>query len=388
VPPLPFGLYVHYPWCGFRCPYCDFAVSTDRPLPGDRYAAAVVEEIRRRAPAFEGRSCATLFVGGGTPSLWEPEAIARVVDAARALGLPRGAEVTLEANPESADGRRAAAWRDAGVNRVSIGVQSFDAAVLHKLGRRHGPAEAERAIREVAGVIPNVSVDLIHGGRRASVESARADAERAISLPVTHVSSYALTLDAEVLAEDVPFARLAREGKLVFPDDDEVLEEGHAIAGVLEAAGLRRYEISNFARPGLESRHNLLYWRSQDYLGAGAGAVGCARTGSGAVRWTNHREYRSWLEAVEAGALPSASEERLGPVALRNERVMLALRTAEGLEASLLSPGQRREVDGLVGAGLALLRGGRLALTPAGMDVHSAVAERLFEPSSAATQAR
>ena len=380
MPPLPFGIYVHYPWCSFRCPYCDFAVSTDRPLPGDRYAAAVVAELRRRAPAFSGRSCATLYLGGGTPSLWEPAAIARVVEEARALGLPRGAEVTLEANPESADARRAAAWRDAGVNRVSIGVQSFDAAVLHKLGRRHGPSEAERAIREVAGVIPNLSVDLIHGGRRASVESARADAERAVSLPVTHVSTYALTLDLEVLAEDVPFSRLAREGKLSFPDDDEVLAEGRAIAAVLEAAGLRRYEISNFARPGFESRHNLLYWRSQDYLGAGAGAVGCVRTAMGALRWTNHRTYGPWLAAVEGGEIPSASEEELGPAELRNERVMLALRTTQGLDASWLSPAQGPEVAGFLRAGLAVLRGGRLALTPAGMDVHSAVAERLFEP--------
>jgi len=380
VPPPPFGIYVHYPWCSFRCPYCDFAVTTDRPLPGQRYAAAVVAEMRRRAPAFSGRRCATLYLGGGTPSLWEPEAVARVVEAARALGLPRGAEVTLEANPESADARRAAAWREAGVNRVSIGVQSFDAAVLHKLGRRHGPAQAERAIREVAGVIPNLSVDLIHGGRRASVDSARADAERLISLPVTHVSSYALTLDLDVLAEDVPFSRLAREGKLSFPGDDQVLAEGRAIAAVLAASGLRRYEISNFARPGLESRHNLLYWRSEDYLGAGAGAVGCARTPTGAVRWTNHRTYGPWLAAVEAGELPSASEEELSPSELRNERVMLALRTTQGLDASWLSPAQGREVAGFLRTGLAVLRRGRLALTPAGMDVHSAVAERLFEP--------
>jgi oxygen-independent coproporphyrinogen-3 oxidase len=355
-------------------------VTTDRPLPGQRYAAAEVAEMRRRAPAFSGRRCATLYLGGGTPSLWEPEAVARVVEAARALGLPRGAEVTLEANPESADARRAAAWREAGVNRVSIGVQSFDAAVLHKLGRRHGPAQAERAIREVAGVIPNLSVDLIHGGRRASVDSARADAERLISLPVTHVSSYALTLDLDVLAEDVPFSRLAREGKLSFPGDDQVLAEGRAIAAVLEASGLRRYEISNFARPGLESRHNLLYWRSEDYLGAGAGAVGCARTPTGAVRWTNHRTYGPWLAAVEAGELPSASEEELSPSELRNERVMLALRTTQGLDASWLSPAQGREVAGFLRTGLAVLRRGRLALTPAGMDVHSAVASRLFEP--------
>ncbi|MEI6226136.1 MAG: radical SAM family heme chaperone HemW, partial [Deltaproteobacteria bacterium] len=334
--PARFGIYVHFPWCSFRCPYCDFAVTTARPLPGDRYASAVVAELRRRAPAFAGRRCATLFLGGGTPSLWEPAAMARVVEEARALGLPPGAEVTLEANPESADGARAEAWRGAGVTRVSIGVQSFDPAVLHKLGRRHGPADAERAIREVAAVIPNLSVDLIHGGRRSSAESARADAERIVSLPVTHVSSYALTLDAEVLAEDVPFARLARQGKLSFPEEDEVLAQGRAVGEVLSGAGFRRYEISNFARPGFESRHNLLYWRSEDYLGVGAGAVGCVRGDGGAVRWTNHREVGPWLAAVDAGELPSASEERLGPSEIANERIMLSLRTAEGLDAAVL----------------------------------------------------
>ncbi len=377
--PAPFGIYVHFPWCSFRCPYCDFAVTTSRPIPGDRYASAVVAEIRRRAPAFAGRRCATLFLGGGTPSLWEPAAMARVVEEARALGLPPGAEVTLEANPESADTARAKAWRLAGVTRVSIGVQSFDPGVLHKLGRRHGPADAERAIREVAAVIPNVSVDLIHGGRRSSAESARADAERLVSLPATHVSSYALTLDADVLAEDVPFARLARQGKLSFPEDDEVLAQGRAVAEVLAGAGFRRYEISNFARPGFESRHNLLYWRSEDYLGAGAGAVGCVRRDGGAVRWTNHREVGPWLAAVDAGELPSASEEQLRPSELANERIMLSLRTAEGLDAAVLGPARRAEVEALVRARLAELDGGRLRLTAAGMDVHSAVAERLFE---------
>jgi oxygen-independent coproporphyrinogen-3 oxidase len=378
VPPRPFGLYVHFPWCSFRCPYCDFAVTTSRPIPGARYAAAVIAEIRRRAPAFAGRTCATLFLGGGTPSLWEPSAVARVVEAARALGLPRAAEVTIEANPESADASRAAAWREAGVNRVSIGVQSFDRTVLRKLGRRHGPADAERAIREVASVIGNVSVDLIHGGRLSSVATARADAGRLASLPVTHVSSYALTLDADVLAEDVPFARLSREGKLSFPGDDEVVTQGRAVAEVLVAAGFRRYEISNFARPGMESRHNLLYWRSEDYLGAGAGAVGCVRRAGEVVRWTNHREVGPWLAAVDAGKLPTASEERIGPSAVRNERIMLSLRTAEGLETAELGTERTGEVSAMVRAGLAVVQGGRIRLTADGMDVHSAVAERLF----------
>jgi oxygen-independent coproporphyrinogen-3 oxidase len=182
-----------------------------------------------------------------------------------------------------------------------------------------------------------------------------------------------------VLAEDVPFARLSRQGKLSFPGDDEVVAQGRAVAEVLGAAGFRRYEISNFARPGLESRHNLLYWRSEDYLGAGAGAVGCVRTADSALRWTNHREVGPWLAALDAGELPTASEERIGASGLRNERIMLSLRTAEGLETAQLGPERSGEVMALVRAGLAVVRAGRLRLTPEGMDVHSAVAERLFE---------
>jgi oxygen-independent coproporphyrinogen-3 oxidase len=154
--------------------------------------------------------------------------------------------------------------------------------------------------------------------------------------------------------------------------------QGRAVAGVLGAAGFRRYEISNFARPGMESRHNLLYWRSEDYLGAGAGAVGCVRSGDSAVRWTNQREVGPWLSAVDAGGLPTASEERIGPSELRNERIMLSLRTAEGLEVAKLGPGFGGEVEALVRGGLAVMRRGRIRLTADGMDVHSAVAERLF----------
>jgi oxygen-independent coproporphyrinogen-3 oxidase len=193
-------------------------------------------------------------------------------------------------------------------------------------------------------------------------------------------------MEGEVLAEEVPFARLARPGKLRFPGEDEVLAQGEALRDELTRRGLRRYEVSNFARPGFESRHNLLYWRSGSYLGVGAGAVGClhgpppGRAAPGtAVRWWNHRGVAAWYADLEAGRLPTAEEERLDAPALRNERLMLALRTAEGLEAALLSPSQRAEAGRLAAAGLATLRRGRLALTARGLDVHSAVAGRLFE---------
>lgn len=374
----PYGVYVHFPWCERKCPYCDFAVSVDRPVPGARYARAVLAELEMRAAAFAGLACRSLYLGGGTPSLWEAEHLASVVSAVRRLGLPAGAEVTLEANPESVDAPRLSAWRAAGVNRLSIGVQSFDTAVLAKLGRRHGPEAAERAVREARRAFDNVSVDLIFGGRRSTVETARADAASAARLGAVHVSAYALTLDPEVLAEEVPFARLARAGKLVFPGDEEVLAQARAVRSALRRAGLARYEISNFARPGFASVHNRLYWSGESYLGLGVGAVGCLYEGEGGIRWSDHRTPAAWLAEIEAGRLPAAGPERLGPGEVRNERVMLALRTARGLDAALLPAVKRPEVEALVAAGLASRRGRRIVLTARGLDVHSAVAERLM----------
>ncbi len=375
----PFGVYVHFPYCATRCPYCDFAVSTE-PIPQGRYTDAVLAELAARAPGFAGLACRTLYLGGGTPSLWDPGEVARVVAFARArLGLSPGAEVTLEVNPESADPGRLRAFGEAGASRFSIGVQSFDPGVLRKLGRRHGPEEAERAVRAAARVAENVSADLIYGARRSSVATARRDAERLAALPVVHVSAYALTLDPEVLAEDVPLARALRRGRIALPSEDDTLAQGRALRGVLRRAGLQRYEISNFARPGFESVHNRLYWESESYLGVGAGAFGCLYREGSAVRWGNPRAPGPWLAAVEAGRLPSAEEERLGPGELHRERVLLALRTLRGLPEGELPAGRRDELGPLVARRLAVRRGGRLVLTSRGMELHGAVVERLVE---------
>src|SRR5512133_1361800 len=191
----PCGVYVHFPYCTHRCPYCDFAVTTERP-PGDgRYLEAVLAELAARAPAFDGLAPVSLYLGGGTPSLWDPREVAALVAAVRRrLALPPSAEVTIEANPESTDRARLRAWRAAGVNRVSVGVQSFDPAVLAKLGRRHGPDAAEQAIRDAA-----------------------------------HVSAYELTLDPQVLAEEVPLARMRSAGRLPLPSEEDARAQGEAI---------------------------------------------------------------------------------------------------------------------------------------------------------------
>jgi oxygen-independent coproporphyrinogen-3 oxidase len=376
----PFGVYVHFPYCTHRCPYCDFAVTTE-PVPGERrYARAVLAELELRAPAFRGLAPVSVYLGGGTPSLWDLDEVAEVLAALRVrLGVPPGAEVTIEVNPESCDRDRLRAWRAAGVNRVSVGAQSFDPGVLAKLGRRHGPEAAERAIHLAAEEIGNASVDLIYGARRSTVAIAATDAARAAAAGACHVSAYQLTLDPEVLAEEVPLARMRREGRLPLPGDDDAVRQGAAVRAALRRAGLRRYEISNFARPGRESVHNRLYWEGESYLGLGAGAYGCQRGAEGAVRYGNMRDARSYVAAALAGALPTAEEDRIDPRADRNERLMLALRTARGADVAALSPRQGREATEAVRRRLAVRRAGRLVLTSRGMDLHSALAERLFE---------
>lgn len=376
----PFGVYVHFPYCTHRCPYCDFAVSTARPPGGGRYARAIEAELALRAPAFDGLSPVSLYLGGGTPSLWDPVEVARVIGAVRArFRFPAGAEITIEANPESCDRERLRAWVAAGVNRVSVGVQSFDPAVLRKLGRRHSAEDAERAVRDAVDVAGDASVDLIYGARNSTVETARADAERAAAAGAVHVSAYALTLDPEILAEEVPLARMRRQGRLPLPGEDDTVRQARAIRAALRRAGLRRYEISNFARPGRESVHNRLYWEGASWLGLGTGAFGCVRGAEEAVRYGNLRDANAWLEAAEAGRAPQAEEERIGPAAERNELLMLALRTSRGVALAALSPGQRAAANDLARRRLAVLRGDRLVLTSRGMDLHSAVSERLFE---------
>ena len=376
----PFGVYVHFPYCTHRCPYCDFAVTTEA-VPGERrYARAVLAELALRAPGFDGLSPESVYLGGGTPSLWDPDEVAEVLEALRArFPFRAGAETTIEVNPESCDRGRLRALRAAGVNRVSVGVQSFDPGVLAKLGRRHDPQAAEAAIRAAADEVGNVSVDLIYGARRSTVEIARADATRAAAAGAVHVSAYELTLDAEVMAEEVPLARLRREGRLPLPSEDDTARQGAAIRAALRRAGLRRYEISNFARPGRESVHNRLYWDGESYLGLGAGAYGCLRGEAGAYRYGNLRAAREYLDAALAGRLPTAEEDRIPAPAARNEELMLALRTTRGADLGVLSAAQARDAADAIRRRLAVRRAGRLVLTSRGMDLHSALAERLFE---------
>ncbi len=376
------GVYIHFPYCLSHCPYCDFAVEVARTIPGERYAAAVLAELDRRADGFAPLGPArSVFFGGGTPSLWEPAFFARILEAIdRRLGLSEGAEVSLEANPEDGAADRFAAIRAAGVTRISLGVQSFDDATLKALGRRHRGEEASRAVgAALEAGFASVSVDLIYGARGQTIEGAASDARRTASLGVPHVSAYALTLDE--LAVEVPMARLARSGRLRLPDADDQAAMGGAVREELASGGLPRYEISNHAREGNRARHNLGYWLAEPYLGLGVGAAGALATG----RYTNARPTGPYFESLERGELPPGERDPLDRDARRSERIFLGLRLVEGLDLAAFAAAfggadaaaLRERARPLAELGLASLSRDRLALTERGLDLHGELCARL-----------
>ena len=381
------GLYVHFPYCLRRCPYCDFTIAIARSIPGPRYADAVLSELRMRLadrPEWTARPLDTVYLGGGTPSLWDPRDVGRVLEGiAAALPLARNAEISLEANPEVADTERLAGYRAAGVNRLSLGIQSFDPGVLTTLGRSHSPADAEAALRAARdGGFENVSVDLIHGVPGQSLAQAVEDARRTIVLGPDHVSSYVLTVEREHLGAETVFSRKLRQGRLALPDDGLVVGMVDAVGEVLAGAGLVRYEISSHALPGRHSRHNALYWTGGESLALGAGAVGFHRLATGGVRTTNTRSTPRWLQAVESGRLPDEEREVLDRAALYEERLLLGLRLRSGLDLSALWADEgvaprAAELATLTRDGFVEQIDGRVRLTRKGAHLHQEVCARL-----------
>ncbi|MFL5357929.1 radical SAM family heme chaperone HemW [Archangium sp.] len=390
-----FGLYVHFPYCLSKCPYCDFAVAVVRQVPEERYARAVLAELDARLaaePSLRTRPLESIFLGGGTPSIWHPRWVAHVLEGVAArLTLAPGAEVSLEANPSVADAERFAGYRAAGVNRLSLGVQSFHEETLKALGREHSGLEAARAYETArrAG-FDVVSMDFIYGVHGQTRAQAEADARQAAALGPEHLSTYALTVEREVLAVATPLSRQLDKGELALPPDEEVVEMAQAIRDAYEAHGLRRYEISNHARPGFHSRHNALYWTGGEYLALGVGATGMLLTSApgarpSGYRYVNLRGSDAYMRAAEEGQLPESSREALTSQELFEERLAMGLRLRSGVdwEAVCARYGQdpaprRAEIARLIQHGLARLDGPRLVLTDAGADVHSAIAARLL----------
>jgi oxygen-independent coproporphyrinogen-3 oxidase len=333
------GVYLHVPFCERVCPYCDFAVVAARrlaPASEAAYVEALRAELALRRPAFAGLTLETLYLGGGTPSLLTPDSVGTLLAEVR-RAFPPGAgplEVTLEVNPSTLERERLPAFRDAGVNRLSIGVQSFDDTVLRRLGRAHRGEEARRTLRAAReAAFENLSLDLIVAAPGASAQSLERDLDQALDYAPEHVSAYALTVE-----EGTPFALAARRGQLALPDEDAAAEWLERVAERLEAGGLERYEISNFARPGRASRHNRRYWERRPVLGLGVSAWSSEPPSADfphGARVGNLRELPAYLERVGAGRTAEAAPpEALGPAVQRGEVMFLALRTRRGLQAA------------------------------------------------------
>lgn len=387
--PEPFGIYVHFPYCLSKCPYCDFASRASVTVPHERYADALLRELELRAGEFPSRPATSVFFGGGTPSLWDPVQVRRVLDALRAAyPFAADAEVTLEANPGASDEARFSAYREAGVNRLSIGAQSFQPQVLTSLGRTHSPDEVGRAVRagRAAG-FDNISIDLIYGAPNHTVDRVRDDAKRALALETDHLSAYALTLVH--LAEEVPMARDRKLGRIVVPDDDAQAEMGEALREELSAGGLTRYEISNYATPGRESRHNLLYWRGGGYIGLGVGAHGFVRASDGQSgrRYGNKRAPEFFFQDVEAGRLSEREQESVDAEGIFLERLYTGLRLVEGVDLVELdelcgtnsAATHTAKIERFVAEGMASWDGRRLALTDRGLELHTGIAAALTD---------
>ena len=327
------GVYVHVPWCERVCPYCDFAVVAARAVPHEReerYVDALVAELDARRERFEGRALASLYLGGGTPSLLRAASVARIADAVRAAFPPEDPpEITLEVNPSSLERARLPGFRAAGVDRVSLGAQSFDDATLKRLGRAHRADAVYSTLDAIrAAGFRSLSLDLIFGAPGQTLAGLDLDLDALIATAPSHVSAYELTLE-----KGTPFGEAAARGRLALPDEDVVASMLARVEARLTQAGYRRYEISSYARPGCEAVHNRRYWERRPVLGLGMGAVSTDPPDAAhahGVRRANPRELARYLaDPVGCGEI-----EVLSPETARGEAIFLALRTARGVDAA------------------------------------------------------
>ena len=347
LPPL--SLYIHLPWCVRKCPYCDFNSHEARgDLPFDTYVDALIADVEAALPMIWGRPVVSVFFGGGTPSLFPAAAIGRLLDALRArLKILPGSEVTLEANPGAVDEAKFADLAAAGINRVSIGVQSFDDAMLARLGRIHAGDDATRAVDAALRHFASVNVDLMHALPQQTPQQAMADVQRAVALGVPHISAYQLTLEPNTAFAACPPEHL--------PDADTAADIAEAVESTLATAGLEHYETSAHARAGERCRHNLNYWTFGDYLGIGAGAHGKLSLPDRIVRQSRLKHPKAYLERAAAGESTLEASTDVSPADLPFEFAINAMRLTEGFAPSLYAQHTGRPVGELI-AGLTRAR--------------------------------
>ena len=324
----PLALYIHWPFCLAKCPYCDFNSHVRDRIPQARFRDTLRTELAWEAARLGRRALGSVFFGGGTPSLMEPETVAALLADARRLFDPApDMEVTLEANPTSVEGARLAAFRDAGVNRASLGVQSLDPQALAMLGRQHSAAQAVAALEAARAIFPRLSFDLIYARPGQDEAAWRKELRTALALAADHLSLYQLTIEP-----GTRFESLHRRGELVLPDEETGAALYQATAEEAARFGLQPYEVSNYALPGAESRHNLCYWRYGDYAGIGPGAHGRV-TLHGALHATRrHRAPEPWAERVERDGHGTTGDEVLESADKAREMLLMGLRLTEGID--------------------------------------------------------
>jgi putative oxygen-independent coproporphyrinogen III oxidase len=345
--PAAFGVYVHWPFCLSKCPYCDFNSHVRHAaIDETRFARAFAAEIAATAARTPGRIVSTIFFGGGTPSLMQPATIAAVLDSiSQHWHVAADAEITLEANPTSVEAARFRGYRSAGVNRVSLGVQALDDRALGALGRLHSAREALDAVAIARSVFDRYSFDLIYARPQQTPEEWAEELKRALAEAAEHLSLYQLTVEQET-----PFATLHAAGKLIIPDDDTARALYDTTQEVCAAHGLAAYEISNHARPGSECRHNLVYWRAQEYAGVGPGAHGRLNIGRLDIDGSRHatateKRPEAWLQRVERDGHGLITDDMLTREEMADEFLLMGLRLAEGIDPARYVELMNRPLD-------------------------------------------
>lgn len=361
----PLALYIHWPFCLAKCPYCDFNSHVRARIDQRRFRAALRAELAWEAARLGRRPLVSIFFGGGTPSLMAPETVAELIADARRLFAPvPEMEITLEANPTSVEAARLAEVRAAGVNRLSLGVQALDPAALAALGRRHSVAEALAALESARALFPRLSFDLITARPGQTLPAWRAELRQALALAADHLSLYQLTLEP-----GTPFTARARRGELVLPDPEAAAALYEATGEEAARFGLAAYEVSNYARPGAESRHNLQYWRYGDYIGIGAGAHGRLSFGPELRATRRLRAPEAWAAQVEARGHGTEEEEVLAPATRAREALLMGLRLSEGIDAARFAARTGIALAAAVDAPVLgqALAAGYMVRTPAGL---------------------
>jgi putative oxygen-independent coproporphyrinogen III oxidase len=382
APAEPLAVYIHWPFCRSKCPYCDFNSHVRDSVDEGRWTRALIADLDWQAALAPGREVVSVFFGGGTPSLMPPDTVAALIERVRALWpTAPGVEITLEANPNSAEAERFRAFAAAGVNRLSLGVQALDPVALRRLGRRHDRAEAIAAIEHARAAFPRFSFDLIYARPGQSPAAWREELDEALGLAGDHLSLYQLTIEP-----GTAFAALAARGELVVPGEEDAALLYEMTQDRLAAAGLPAYEISNHARPGAECRHNLAYWRYEDYVGIGPGAHG--RVTSDGVKFATRQQRapETWLAAVETAGTGLAETAPIDRDTAVEEMLMMGLRLTGGISRRRLEGVLGGTVEGrfasalprLTEGGFLVLDEARLAATPAGRQRLNAVLAALL----------